>query len=108
MAEKAGWHGPPPPTHGFEPPLQLEAPAHGITESVSPAPPLWVDLEYSNGARQTVRGFAMAWTSSAVLAQWVELSIAREAWVRPDQCTRREIAERPDPRAHSAGRPDRS
>jgi hypothetical protein len=39
----------------------------------------------------------MAWTASAVLAQWVEFSIAREAWVRPDQCTRREIPRRPGP-----------
>ncbi|WP_156134964.1 hypothetical protein [Arthrobacter sp. L77] len=91
MAESAGWHGLPPTTHRFVPPLQLEPPTHGITESVSPAPALWVDLEYPNGSRQTVRGFAMAWTSSAVLAQWVEFSIARSAWVRPEQCTRRSI-----------------
>lgn len=96
MPEKPGWHGLPPTTRGFVPPLQLEAPEHGITESVSLAPALWVVLEYADGARQTVRGFAMAWTSSAVLAQWVELSIAREAWVRPDQCTRREIPGRPE------------
>ncbi|MHA7143299.1 hypothetical protein ACX80U_01145 [Arthrobacter sp. TmT3-37] len=78
-------------------PLQLEAPTEGITESVSPAPALWVDLEYPDGSRQTVRAFAMAWTVSAVRAQWVEFSIAREAWVRPDQCTRREIPGRPGP-----------
>lgn len=94
MAKAAGWHGLPPTTHRFVPPLQLEAPTEGITESASPAPALWVDLEYPDGARQTVRGFAMAWTASAVLAQWVEFSIAREAWVRPDQCTRREIPRR--------------
>lgn len=78
-------------------PLQLEAPTEGITESVSPAPALWVDLEYPDGSRQTVRAFAMAWTASAVRAQWVEFSIAREAWVRPEQCTRREIPGRPGP-----------
>lgn len=78
-------------------PLQLEAPTEGITESVSPAPALWVDLEYPDGSRQTVRAFAMAWTASAVRAQWVEFSIAREAWVRPDQFTRREIPGRPGP-----------
>ncbi|WP_208739239.1 hypothetical protein [Arthrobacter agilis] len=78
-------------------PLQLAAPTEGITESVSPAPALWVDLEYPDGSRQTVRAFAMAWTVSAVRAQWVEFSIAREAWVRPDQCTRREIPGRPGP-----------
>ncbi|MHA7217353.1 hypothetical protein ACX80L_00530 [Arthrobacter sp. MDT1-48-3] len=78
-------------------PLQLEAPTEGITESVAPAPALWVDLEYPDGSRQTVRAFAMAWTASAVRAQWVEFSIAREAWVRPDQCTRREIPGRPGP-----------
>jgi hypothetical protein len=58
-----------------------------------------VDLEYPTGSRQTVRGFAMAWTSTAVLAQWVEFSIAREAWVRADQCTRRELPRRSDPDA---------
>ena len=91
MAEAAGWHGLPPTTHQYNPPVQLEPPTEGITESVSPAPALWVDLEYANGARQRVRGFARAWTSTAVLAQWVEFSIAREAWVRPDQCTRRKL-----------------
>lgn len=97
MAKAAGWHGLPPTTHQYLPPVQLEAPAEGITESVPPAPALWVDLEYPDGSRQTVRGFAMAWTQTAVLAQWIEFSIAREAWVRPDQCTRREIPRRPDP-----------
>ncbi|WP_434993275.1 hypothetical protein [Arthrobacter sp. Ld5] len=91
MADAAGWHGPPPTTHRFVPPLQVEPPTEGITESVSPAPALWVDLEYPNGSRQTVRGFAMAWTRSAVLAQWIEFSTARNAWVRPEQCTRRSI-----------------
>lgn len=33
----------------------------------------------------------MAWTSDAVSAQLVEFSRAREVWVRPDQCTRREL-----------------
>jgi len=94
VASAAGWHGPLPTTHQFIPPLQLEVPTERITESVSPAPALWVDLEYANGSRQTVRGFAMAWTGSAVLAQWVEFSIAREAWVRPDQCTRRDLPRR--------------
>lgn len=97
MTGAAGWHGLPPTTHQFVPPLQLEPPTQGITESASPAPALWVDLEYPNGARQTVRGFAMAWTSSAVLAQWVEFSIARSAWVRPEQCTRRSIPGRSAP-----------
>ncbi|MEC5197823.1 hypothetical protein RCH21_000031 [Arthrobacter sp. PL16] len=99
MARAAGWHGLPPTTHQFVPPVQLEAPTSGITESTSPAPALWVDLEYTTGSRQTVRGFAMAWTSTAVLAQWVEFSIAREAWVRPDQCTRRELPRRSAPDA---------
>ena len=55
------------------------------------APALWVDLEYPDGRKQTVKGFAIAWTPDAVYAQWVEFSRAREAWVRPDQCRRREI-----------------
>lgn len=96
VAKAAGWHGLPPTTHQYLPPVQLDAPTGGITESVSPAPALWVDLEYPDGARQTVRGFAMAWTQTAVLAQWIEFSIAREAWVRPDQCTRRDIPRRSD------------
>ncbi|WP_394247907.1 hypothetical protein [Arthrobacter pityocampae] len=95
MARAAGWHGLPPTTHQFVPPLQLEPPTQGITDSASPAPALWVDLEYPDGSRQTVRGFAMAWTSTAVLAQWVEFSLARSAWVRPEQCTRRSIPGRP-------------
>lgn len=94
MTRTPGWHGQPPATARFVQPLGLEAPAHGITESVPPAPAVWVDLEYPDGSRQTVRGFAMAWTDSAVLAQWVEFSIAREAWVRPDQCTRRDLPRR--------------
>ncbi len=52
---------------------------------------MWVELEYPDGRKQTVKGFAMAWTSDAVYAQWVEFSRAREAWVRPDQCRRRDI-----------------
>ncbi len=52
---------------------------------------MWVELEYPDGRKQTLKGFAMAWTSDAVYAQWVEFSRAREAWVRPDQCRRRDI-----------------
>ena len=90
----AGWHGLPPTRHQFTPPLHLDPPTAGITESVWPAPALWVVLEYPNGSQQTVRGFAMAWTDSAVLAQWVEFSIAHEVWVRPDQCTWRTLPRR--------------
>ncbi len=92
-----GWHGPPPAGRRFVPPLQLDPPVTGITESVSPAPALWVVLDYADGSRQTVRGFAMAWTRSAVLAQWIEFSMAREAWVRPEQCTRRTLPGRSAP-----------
>lgn len=72
------------------PPLQLPAPDEPATEPAK-APALWVELEYPDGHKQTVKGFAMAWTASAVYAQWVEFSRAREAWVLPVQCTRREI-----------------
>lgn len=72
------------------PPLQLAGPDRPATEPEK-APALWVELEYPDGRKQTVKGFAMAWTSDAVYAQWVEFSRAREAWVRPDQCQRREI-----------------
>lgn len=74
------------------PPLQLEEPGDDVAVT-EPAKVLsiWVELEYVDGSRQTARGFAMAWTPDAVYAQWVEFSRAREAWVRPDQCRRREI-----------------
>ena len=71
-------------------PLQLDAPDGPVTKPAR-APALWVALEYPDGGKQTVKGFAMAWTPTAVYAQWVEFSRAREAWVRPEQCTRREI-----------------
>lgn len=98
MAERPGWHGLPPTTRQFVPPLQLDPPTEGITEAAPPSPALWIDLDYPGGSRQTVRGFAMAWTRTAVLAQWIEFSIAREAWVRPEQCTRRQIPGRQEPR----------
>lgn len=91
VPEVAGWLGLPPTTHEFTPPVELRTPTEGVTESVAPSPALWVELEYPNGSRQRVRGFAMAWTATEVLAQWIEFSIAREAWVRADQCTRRDI-----------------
>ncbi len=85
------------------PPLQLPAPSTPITEPAK-APALWVELEYPDGQQQTVKGFAMAWTKEAVYAQWIEFSRARTAWVRPDQCTRREIPVRNRP----ASDPDRT
>ena len=90
-APRPGWHGIPPSADRYVPPLQLDPPNRPGTESEK-APAMWVELEYPDGRKQTVKGFAMAWTSDAVYAQWVEFSRAREAWVRPDQCTRRELS----------------
>ncbi len=79
-------------------PLQLEAPTGGITEPPR-SPALWVELEYSDGTRRTMKGFAMAWTGSAVRAQWIEYSRAREAWVDAAHCRRRTVG---PPSAHKA------
>lgn len=70
--------------------MQLDAPSGDITEPAK-ALPIWLELSYPDGAKQTMRGFAMAWTAGEVYAQWVEFSRAREAWVLPSQCSRREI-----------------
>lgn len=35
----------------------------------------------------------MAWTNSLVLCQWVEYSMAREAWVNANVVSRRKIEE---------------
>ena len=89
-APRPGWHGIPPSADRFVPPLQLDPPDRPATEPAK-APALWVNLEYPDGQKQTVKGFAMACTKEAVYAQWGEFSRAREAWVHPDQCRRREI-----------------
>ncbi|OUM39995.1 hypothetical protein [Arthrobacter sedimenti] len=90
MAERPGWHGIPPSADRYSPPLQLEAPESGITEPRR-SPALWVDLDYPDGSTRTLKGFAMAWTATAVLAQWIEYSRAREAWVDAARCRRREL-----------------
>lgn len=89
-ASRPGWHGTPPSAERFVAPLQLEPPVEPVTEPVE-ALPIWVRLEYPDEHTETVKGFAMAWTEGAVLAQWVEFSQTREAWVRPGQCRRREV-----------------
>jgi hypothetical protein len=73
-----GWHGYPPSGDQYVPPISLPAPTEGVTTTTANAPAIWVELDYSDGRTQTVKGFAMAWTNSMVLAQWVELSRARE------------------------------
>lgn len=75
---RPGWHGIPPSRDRYVAPISLPAPTSGITETASNAPPIWVELVYADGRKQTVKGFAMAWTNSLVLAQWVEFSMARE------------------------------
>lgn len=71
-------------------PLQLDAPAHRIILPLR-SPALWVELSYPDGSSRTMKGFAMAWTSTAVLAQWIEYSRAREAWVLATCCRRRTL-----------------
>lgn len=91
MAERPGWHGIPPSADRYIPPLQLDAPTSGITEPRT-APALWVDLDYPDGSTRTMKGFAMAWAGDRVLAQWIEYSRAREAWVDAARCRRRRPA----------------
>ncbi|WP_208739238.1 hypothetical protein [Arthrobacter agilis] len=90
MAERPGWHGIPPSADRFIPPLQLDTPSTGITEPLR-SPALWVDLDYPDGSICTRKGFAMAWTDTAVRAQWIEYSRAREAWVDAARCRRRDL-----------------
>ncbi|THJ65480.1 hypothetical protein E8P82_12060 [Arthrobacter echini] len=91
MAERPGWHGIPPSTDRYVPPLQLDVPTRRvILPQRSPA--LWVELHYPDGSTRTMKGFAMAWTATAVLAQWIEYSRAREAWVAASACRRRVLA----------------
>jgi hypothetical protein len=99
MAERPGWHGIPPSADRFIASVEIPPPAEKITEPAK-AWPIWVNLTYESdsagaGLRdaQTVKGFAMAWTSDAVLAQWVEYSRAREAWVPVAVCSRRMIGD---------------
>lgn len=76
------------------PPISLPGPTSGITETTDKAPPIWIDLVYADGQKQTVRGFAMAWTNSMVRVQWVEYSVAREVWVDAGVVKRRQLEER--------------
>jgi hypothetical protein len=66
----------------------------GVTTTTREALPIWCDLIYPDGRTQTVKGFAMAWTNSLVLCQWVEYSMAREAWVDAGVVKRRQIEDR--------------
>lgn len=91
MAERPGWHGIPPSADRYVPPLQVDPPSSGITEPLK-SPALWVELDYPDGSTRTMKGFAMAWTATSVLAQWIEYSRAREAWVDASRCRRRSLA----------------
>lgn len=93
-APRPGWHGIPPATDKYIAPVSLPEPTVGVTETTENAPPVWVDLIYSNGSKQTVKGFAMAWTNSLVRVQWVEHSVAREVWVDSGVVRRRQLEER--------------
>lgn len=94
MAQRPGWHGIPPSADRYVPPLQLEAPTADIVEPMR-SPALWVDLDYPDGSTRTLKGFAMAWTGTEVLAQWIEFSRAREAWVDATRCRRRALPVHP-------------
>lgn len=98
MAERPGWHGIPPSADRYIPPLQSDAPTDGVTEPLK-SPALWVELDYPDGSTRTMKGFAMAWTGSLVLAQWIEYSRAREAWVEASRCRRRAMS---PPATHAA------
>lgn len=74
--------------------VSLPAPTEGVTTTESNAPPIWCELVYQDGQTQTVKGFAMAWTSSLVRVQWIEFSMARHAWVNANVVTRRKLEER--------------
>lgn len=89
-----GWHGIPPSADRFVAPIGLPEPAaDGVTEPLK-ALPVWAELAYSDGSAATMKGFAMAWTRTAVLLQWVEYSRARETWVPPAVCRRRVVESR--------------
>jgi hypothetical protein len=92
-ASQPGWHGIPPSQDKFVPPISFPEPTEGITTTERNAPLIWCDLIYPDGHSQTVKGFAMAWTNSLVLCQWVEYSMAREAWVNANVVTRRKLEE---------------
>ncbi|PPB50983.1 hypothetical protein C4K88_03780 [Arthrobacter pityocampae] len=94
MAQRPGWHGIPPSEDRYVPPLQLEAPDGDVVEPTR-SPALWVELDYPDGSRRTMKGFAMAWTGTMVRAQWIEYSRAREAWVDASRCRRRTLAPHP-------------
>ncbi|WP_026531600.1 hypothetical protein [Arthrobacter sp. H41] len=94
-----GWHGIPPSADRFVAPEGLPEPAAGRVTEPPKALPVWADLVYSDGAVATVKGFAMAWTRSAVLLQWVEYSRARKIWVHGSVCRRRVLESRNTPAA---------
>lgn len=93
-APHPGWHGIPPSEDRFVAPASSKAPMSGITRPPEKAPAIWVDLEYPCGLVQTVKGFAMAWTSELVEVQWVEFSRARDAWVPAAVVRRRQLEDR--------------
>lgn len=93
-ASRPGWHGIPPSRDRFVPPQSLEEPTEGVHRTTEKAPPIWAELSYPDDRVQTVRGFAMAWTKTLVCVQWVEYSVAREAWVEASVVRRRQLEER--------------
>lgn len=93
-APHPGWHGIPPSRDRFIPPVPLPEPTEGVTWTTEKAPPIWCGLIYPDGRTQTVKGFAMAWTSGMVLVQWVEFSMPREVWVNANVVRRRQIEEK--------------
>ena len=91
---RPGWHGIPPSSDRYVPPVSLPEPTEGVTTTTANAPAIWADLIYADGNVQTVKGFAMAWTNSMVLAQWVEFSMAREVWLDAGAVKRRQLEDR--------------
>lgn len=93
-AARPGWHGIPPSRDRFVAPESLAPPTDGVHRTTEKAPPVWANLTYPGGVTQTVKGFAMAWTRDLVQVQWVEYSMAREAWVDAAVVKRRQLKDR--------------
>lgn len=93
-APRLGWHGIRPSQDRFIPPESLPEPEQGVHWTTENAPTVWAELNYPDGAVQTVKGFAMARTKELVQVQWLEYSLAREAWVTADKVRRRQLEER--------------
>ncbi len=88
---RPGWHGIPPSRDRFVPHESLPEPTEGVHWTMEESPPVWADFTYADDVVQTVKGFAMAWMRELVQVQWVEYSLAREAWIGAGVVRRRRV-----------------